>query len=165
MIRLQAPVHPGSRGDARLLGIVLYTATLLRPETLQLLSSVEDKTGFIKELYAAASALSMFRANYSYGLISQELGIPEKTVRRYTRGGDTISKLVSSVLSELESRGGYIEIEIPSVESLKAKINGLEEENKELRKRIQELEAQVSQLRNTVELVKARLKELQETLH
>lgn len=160
LVKLYAPLQPGSKEEIRLLEAVLYTATVFGPGFTTLLSSSEDKSSIIKELSTAAAVFARFKANYSYGLISEELGVPEKTIRKYLRIEDALSKAVSDVLKKLEAGNGFIEVDIPDVGSYAVKLSSLERENNELRQRNQELETQLAELRGKLELVKKRLDEV-----
>ncbi|MCY0868732.1 MAG: transcriptional regulator [Desulfurococcus sp.] len=152
VIRLCAPMVPGSKSEVRLLGIALYTAALLKSEIQQLVASSEDKIAVIRELYNTALALAMYRANYSYGLISEELGIPEKLARKYVaRGEDVVSRTIHSLLEELFSKNGCIDVEVVSLEPLKARLSQLEREHEELKARLKAVEDEYSSLKSKVE--------------
>jgi len=159
-VRLSAPLQPRSRDEVRALEAVLYTASILKPEAIELISRAEDKTSVISELHSIASILSRFKANYSYGLISEELGIPDKTVRRILKGESEASRIVLGVLSELEAKGGAIDVSLASIDILEKKLGELEAENKELRGRVSELEAEVSRLNKLLDSVRERIKEI-----
>jgi len=163
-VKLSAPLQPKTRDEIRALEAVLYTASLFKPEVLEMLSRVEDKTALISELYSVAGVLSRYRANYSYGLISKELDIPLAIVKKHTRGESDTSRILLGVLSELESRGGSIEVSIADIKALIDKLDKLEKENEELKRKTAELEAEVQRLSSTLSMVRERISEVLKAL-
>ncbi|NOZ31100.1 MAG: transcriptional regulator [Crenarchaeota archaeon] len=152
----RVPVRPVGAKEVRELEIALIIGTILRPDVFQEFMEPREFTTWIDSLAVAAGALARDKAGYPISRIAEELGRSEATIRNHLQGKTKAGQLVRETYDMLKT--GKLRIMLPvagvaqEVESLKAKVKELEEENKALkekleyvRKTLEELVSKLSQ--------------------
>lgn len=148
------PIKPTGAKEVRELEIALILGTILRPDVFKEITEPKEFTTWVDSLAVAAGALAREKAGYPISKIAEELGRTETTIRNHLQGKTKAGQLVRETFEMLKT--GKLKIMLPiageEVESLRKRVEELENENKALkekldyaRKTLEELLAKLSQ--------------------
>lgn len=148
------PIKPTGAKEVRELEIALILGTILRPDVFKEITEPKEFTTWVDSLAVAAGALAREKAGYPISKIAEELGRTEATIRNHLQGKTKAGQLVRETFEMLKT--GKLKIMLPiageEVESLRKRVEELENENKALkekldyaRKTLEELLAKLSQ--------------------
>jgi len=90
----EIPLNPIGKKDIHKLETILLTATLLRPEVLDIIRSSSERITWIDSLAIAAAALAREKAGMTVTQIAEELGRTEQTIRKHLKEESKAGKLV-----------------------------------------------------------------------
>jgi probable regulatory domain-containing protein len=90
----EIPLNPIGKKDIHKLETILLTATLLRPEVLDIIKSSSERITWIDSLAIAAAALAREKAGMTITQIAEELGRTEQTIRKHLKEESKAGQLV-----------------------------------------------------------------------
>ena len=90
----EIPLNPIGKKDIHKLETILLTATLLRPEVLEMIRSSSERITWIDSLAIAAAALAREKAGMTITQIAEELGRTEQTIRKHLKEESKAGQLV-----------------------------------------------------------------------
>jgi probable regulatory domain-containing protein len=154
----QIPLNPVGRQDIHKLETILLTATLLRPEVLDMIRSSSERLTWVDSLAVAAGALAREKAGMTLSEIAEELGRTEQTVKKHLKEESKAGQLVKEtyeMIKTLVKEGKNVNDVFPLIvlgdaKGLKEQIEKLKKEKEEIKQSLtkikEELEALVSKL-------------------
>jgi len=135
----QIPLNPIGRQDIHKLETILLTATLLRPEVLDIIRSSAERLTWVDSLAVAAGALAREKAGMTLSQIAEELGRTEQTVKKHLKEESKAGQLVKEtyeIIKNLAKEGKVNDvfpmIVINNTENLINKIEKLKAEKEEI---------------------------------
>ena len=158
MSEVQIPLNPVGRKDIHQLESILLTATLLRPEVVEMIKNSAERVTWVDSLAVAAGAVAREKAGMTLPQIAQEMERSEEAVRNHLKGKSKAGQLVKETYEMLKKavKEGNINQLFPftgfSEDSKK-----LEEEVEKLKKEKEELKQQLTKLKEEVEELIKRL--------
>jgi probable regulatory domain-containing protein len=90
----EIPLNPIGKKDIHKLETILLTATLLRPEVLDMIRSSSERITWVDSLAVAAAALAREKAGMTITQIAEELGRTEQTIRKHLKEESKAGQLV-----------------------------------------------------------------------
>jgi len=90
----QIPLNPVGRQDIHRLETILLTATLLRPEVLDMIRTSSERLTWVDSLAVAAGALAREKAGMTLSQIAEELGRTEQTIKKHLKEESKAGQLV-----------------------------------------------------------------------
>ena len=90
----EIPLNPIGKKDIHKLETILLTATLLRPEVLDIIRSSSERITWIDSLAIAAAALAREKAGMTVTQIAEELGRTEQTIRKHLKEESKAGQLI-----------------------------------------------------------------------
>ena len=90
----EIPLNPIGKKDIHKLETILLTATLLRPEVLDMIRSSSERITWVDSLAVAAAALAREKAGMTIPQIAEELGRTEQTIRKHLKEESKAGQLV-----------------------------------------------------------------------
>jgi probable regulatory domain-containing protein len=90
----EIPLNPIGKKDIHKLEATLLTATLLRPEVLDIIRSSSERITWIDSLAIVAAALAREKAGMTITQIAEELGRTEQTIRKHLKEESKAGQLV-----------------------------------------------------------------------
>jgi len=143
----QIPLNPVGRQDIHRLETILLTATLLRPEVLDMIKTSSERLTWVDSLAVAAGALAREKAGMTLSQIAEELGRTEQTIKKHLKEESKAGQLVRETYEIIKSlvKEGKVDEVFPLLASKDTK--SLREEVKQgLMKIKEDLEALISRL-------------------
>ena len=143
----QIPLNPVGRQDIHRLETILLTATLLRPEVLDMIKTSSERLTWVDSLAVAAGALAREKAGMTLSQIAEELGRTEQTIKKHLKEESKAGQLVKETYEIIKSlvKEGKVDEVFPLLASKDTK--SLREEVKQgLMKIKEDLEALISKL-------------------
>ena len=136
----QIPLNPIGRQDIHKLETILLTATLLRPEVLDMIRTSSERLTWVDSLAVAAGALAREKAGMTLPRIADELGRTEQTIRKHLKEESKAGQLVRETyetIKYLVKEGKDLNeifhfIGIGDVRSLKEEAERLKKEKEEI---------------------------------
>jgi len=99
----QIPLNPVGRQDIHKLETILLTATLLRPEVLDMIRSSSERLTWVDSLAVAAGALAREKAGMTLSQIADELGRTEQTIRKHLKEESKAGQLVRETYETIKN--------------------------------------------------------------
>jgi probable regulatory domain-containing protein len=99
----QIPLNPVGRQDIHKLETILLTATLLRPEVLDMIRTSSERLTWVDSLAVAAGALAREKAGMSLSEIAEELGRTEQTVKKHLKEESKAGQLVKETYEMIKT--------------------------------------------------------------
>jgi len=143
----QIPLNPVGRQDIHRLETILLTATLLRPEVLDMIRTSSERLTWVDSLAVAAGALAREKAGMTLSQIAEELGRTEQTIKKHLKEESKAGQLVRETYEIIKNlvKEGKVDEVFPLLASKDTK--SLREEVKQgLMKIKEDLEALISRL-------------------
>ena len=154
----QIPLNPVGREDIHRLETILLTATLLRPEVLDMIRSSSERLTWVDSLAVAAGALAREKAGMTLSQIAEELGRTEQSIKKHLKEESKAGQLIKETyetIKYLVKEGKNVNdvfplIALDNVKSLKEEVEKLKKEKEEIRQTLvkikEEVEALVSEI-------------------
>jgi len=154
----QIPLNPVGREDIHRLETILLTATLLRPEVLDMIRSSSERLTWVDSLAVAAGALAREKAGMTLSQIAEELGRTEQSIKKHLKEESKAGQLIKETyetIKYLVKEGKNVNdvfplIALDNVKSLKEEVEKLKREKEEIRQTLvkikEEVEALVSEI-------------------
>jgi probable regulatory domain-containing protein len=148
----QIPLNPVGRQDIHKLETILLTATLLRPEVLDMIRSSSERLTWVDSLAVAAGALAREKAGMTLSEIAEELGRTEQTVKKHLKEESKAGQLVKEtyeMIKTLVKEGKNVNDVFPIIALGDAK--GLKEEVEKLKKEKEEIKQSLTKIKEELE--------------
>jgi probable regulatory domain-containing protein len=148
----QIPLNPVGRQDIHKLETILLTATLLRPEVLDMIRSSSERLTWVDSLAVAAGALAREKAGMTLSEIAEELGRTEQTVKKHLKEESKAGQLVKEtyeMIKTLVKEGKNVNDVFPLIALGDAK--GLKEEVEKLKKEKEEIKQTLTKIKEELE--------------
>jgi probable regulatory domain-containing protein len=148
----QIPLNPVGRQDIHKLETILLTATLLRPEVLDMIRSSSERLTWVDSLAVAAGALAREKAGMTLSEIAEELGRTEQTVKKHLKEESKAGQLVKEtyeMIKTLVKEGKNVNDVFPLIALGDAK--GLKEEVEKLKKEREEIKQNLTKIKEELE--------------
>jgi probable regulatory domain-containing protein len=148
----QIPLNPVGRQDIHKLETILLTATLLRPEVLDMIRSSSERLTWVDSLAVAAGALAREKAGMTLSEIAEELGRTEQTVKKHLKEESKAGQLVKEtyeMIKTLVKEGKNVNDVFPIIALGDAK--GLKEEVEKLKKEKEEIKQALTKIKEELE--------------
>jgi hypothetical protein len=148
----QIPLNPVGRQDIHKLETILLTATLLRPEVLDMIRTSSERLTWVDSLAVAAGALAREKAGMTLSEIAEELGRTEQTVKKHLKEESKAGQLVKEtyeMIKTLVKEGKNINDVFPIIALDDAK--GLTEEVEKLKKEKEEIKQSLTKIKEELE--------------
>jgi probable regulatory domain-containing protein len=154
----QIPLNPVGRQDIHKLETILLTATLLRPEVLDMIRTSSERLTWVDSLAVAAGALAREKAGMTLSEIAEELGRTEQTVKKHLKEESKAGQLVKEtyeMIKTLVKEGKNVNDVFPIIALGDAK--GLKEEVEKLKKEKEEIKQALTKIKEELETLVAKL--------
>ena len=154
----QIPLNPVGRQDIHKLETILLTATLLRPEVLDMIRTSSERLTWVDSLAVAAGALAREKAGMTLSEIAEELGRTEQTVKKHLKEESKAGQLVKEtyeMIKTLIKEGKNVNDVFPLIALGDAK--GLKEEVEKLKKEKEEIKQSLTKIKEEIETLVAKL--------
>ena len=154
----QIPLNPVGRQDIHKLETILLTATLLRPEVLDMIRTSSERLTWVDSLAVAAGALAREKAGMTLSEIAEELGRTEQTVKKHLKEESKAGQLVKEtyeMIKTLVKEGKNVNDVFPLIALGDAK--GLKEEVEKLKKEKEEIKQALTKIKEEIETLVAKL--------
>jgi probable regulatory domain-containing protein len=154
----QIPLNPVGRQDIHKLETILLTATLLRPEVLDMIRTSSERLTWVDSLAVAAGALAREKAGMTLSEIAEELGRTEQTVKKHLKEESKAGQLVKEtyeMIKTLVKEGKNVNDVFPIIALGDAK--GLKEEVEKLKKEKEEIKQSLTKIKEEIETLVAKL--------
>ena len=148
----QIPLNPVGRQDIHKLETILLTATLLRPEVLDMIRTSSERLTWVDSLAVAAGALAREKAGMTLSEIAEELGRTEQTVKKHLKEESKAGQLVKEtyeMIKTLVKEGKNVNDVFPIIALGDAK--GLKEEVEKLKKEKEEIKQSLTKIKEEIE--------------
>lgn len=148
----QIPLNPVGRQDIHKLETILLTATLLRPEVLDMIRTSSERLTWVDSLAVAAGALAREKAGMTLSEIAEELGRTEQTVKKHLKEESKAGQLVKEtyeMIKTLVKEGKNVNDVFPIIALGDAK--GLKEEVEKLKKEKEEIKQSLTKIKEELE--------------
>jgi probable regulatory domain-containing protein len=148
----QIPLNPVGRQDIHKLETILLTATLLRPEVLDMIRTSSERLTWVDSLAVAAGALAREKAGMTLSQIAEELGRTEQTVKKHLKEESKAGQLVKEtyeIIKTLIKEGKDVNEAFPLIALGDAK--GLKEEVERLKKEKEEIKQSLAKIKEDLE--------------
>ena len=148
----QIPLNPVGRQDIHKLETILLTATLLRPEVLDMIRTSSERLTWVDSLAVAAGALAREKAGMTLSEIAEELGRTEQTVKKHLKEESKAGQLVKEtyeMIKTLVKEGKNVNDVFPLIALGDAK--GLKEEVEKLKKEKEEIKQSLTKIKEELE--------------
>lgn len=148
----QIPLNPVGRQDIHKLETILLTATLLRPEVLDMIRTSSERLTWVDSLAVAAGALAREKAGMTLSEIAEELGRTEQTVKKHLKEESKAGQLVKEtyeMIKTLVKEGKNVNDVFPLIALGDAK--GLKEEVEKLKKEKEEIKQTLTKIKEELE--------------
>jgi len=148
----QIPLNPVGRQDIHKLETILLTATLLRPEVLDMIRTSSERLTWVDSLAVAAGALAREKAGMTLSQIAEELGRTEQTVKKHLKEESKAGQLVKEtyeMIKTLVKEGKNVNDVFPLIALGDAK--GLKEEVEKLKKEKEEIKQSLTKIKEELE--------------
>jgi len=154
----QIPLNPVGRQDIHRLETILLTATLLRPEVLDMIRTSSERLTWVDSLAVAAGALAREKAGMTLSQIAEELGRTEQSIKKHLKEESKAGQLVKEtyeMIKYLVKEGKNVNDVFPliafeNVKDLNEEVEKLKKEKEELKQSLvkikEEIEALVSKI-------------------
>ena len=152
------PLNPLGKNDIKKLETFLIIGTLYRPEVLELIKDPNEKSTWVDSLAIAAAAYARYKAGMPIGLIADELGRSEETIRNHISGKTKAGFLIIDTYEKLKS--GQLNL-IISFNTSNKELEDLKNQIKNLREEIEKLRKERDDLKNTINQKDEMIKNLQ----
>ncbi|MDT7859040.1 MAG: hypothetical protein RQ930_03325 [Candidatus Aenigmarchaeota archaeon] len=137
----QIPLNPVGRQDIHKLETILLTATLLRPEVLDMIRTSAERLTWVDSLAVAAGALAREKAGMTLSQIAEELGRTEQTVKKHLKEESKAGQLVKEtyeMIKTLVKEGKSLNDVFPVItlgdtKELKEEVERLKKEKEEIK--------------------------------
>jgi probable regulatory domain-containing protein len=137
----QIPLNPVGRQDIHKLETILLTATLLRPEVLDMIRTSTERLTWVDSLAVAAGALAREKAGMTLSQIAEELGRTEQTVKKHLKEESKAGQLVKEtyeMIKTLVKEGKSLNDVFPLIalgdtKELKEEVERLKKEKEEIK--------------------------------
>jgi probable regulatory domain-containing protein len=146
------PLNPVGRQDIHKLETILLTATLLRPEVLDMIRTSSERLTWVDSLAVAAGALAREKAGMTLSEIAEELGRTEQTVKKHLKEESKAGQLVKEtyeMIKTLVKEGKNVNDVFPLIALGDAK--GLREEVEKLKKEKEEIKQSLTKIKEELE--------------
>jgi probable regulatory domain-containing protein len=154
----QIPLNPVGKQDIHKLESILLTATLFRPEVLDMIRSSAERLTWVDSLAVAAGALAREKAGMTLSQIAEELGRTEQTIKKHlkeeTKAGQLIRETYETI-KNLVKEGRNINDVFPVIALGNAK--ELKEEVEKLKKEKEEIKQALAKIKEEVETLVTKL--------
>jgi len=154
----QIPLNPVGRQDIHKLETILLTATLLRPEVLDMIRTSSERLTWVDSLAVAAGALAREKAGMTLSEIAEELGRTEQTVKKHLKEESKAGQLVKEtyeMIKTLVKEGKNVNDVFPIIALGDAK--GLKEEVEKLKKEKEEIKQALTKIKEELEALVSKL--------
>jgi probable regulatory domain-containing protein len=148
----QIPLNPVGRQDIHKLETILLTATLLRPEVLDMIRTSSERLTWVDSLAVAAGALAREKAGMTLSEIAEELGRTEQTVKKHLKEESKAGQLVKEtyeMIKTLVKEGKNVNDVFPLIALGDAK--GLKEEVEKLKREKEEIKQSLTKIKEELE--------------
>ena len=148
----QIPLNPVGRQDIHKLETILLTATLLRPEVLDMIRTSSERLTWVDSLAVAAGALAREKAGMTLSQIAEELGRTEQTIKKHLKEESKAGQLVKEtyeMIKTLVKEGKNVNDVFPLIALGDAK--GLKEEVEKLKKEKEEIKQSLTKIKEELE--------------
>jgi len=148
----QIPLNPVGRQDIHKLETILLTATLLRPEVLDMIRTSSERLTWVDSLAVAAGALAREKAGMTLSEIAEELGRTEQTVKKHLKEESKAGQLVKEtyeMIKTLVKEGKNVNDVFPLIALGDAK--GVKEEVEKLKKEKEEIKQTLTKIKEELE--------------
>jgi probable regulatory domain-containing protein len=148
----QIPLNPVGKQDIHKLESILLTATLFRPEVLDMIRTSAERLTWVDSLAVAAGALAREKAGMTLSQIAEELGRTEQTIKKHlkeeTKAGQLIRETYETI-KNLVKEGRNINDVFPVIALGNAK--ELKEEVEKLKKEKEEIKQALAKIKEEIE--------------
>jgi probable regulatory domain-containing protein len=154
----QIPLNPVGRQDIHKLETILLTATLLRPEVLDMIRTSSERLTWVDSLAVAAGALAREKAGMTLSQIAEELGRTEQTVKKHLKEESKAGQLVKEtyeIIKNLIKEGKDVNEVFPLIALGDTK--GLKEEVERLKKEKEEIKQSLAKIKEDLETLVKKL--------
>jgi probable regulatory domain-containing protein len=154
----QIPLNPVGRQDIHKLETILLTATLFRPEVLDLIRSSVERLTWVDSLAVAAGALAREKAGMTLSEIAEELGRTEQTVKKHLKEETKAGQLIREsyeMIKNLVKEGKNVNEVFPIITLGNAK--ELKEEVEKLKKEKEEIKQVLTKIKEEIETLMTKL--------
>ncbi len=150
------PLNPTGRQDIHKLETILLTATLLRPEVLDMIRSSSERLTWVDSLAVAAGALAREKAGMTLSQIADELGRTEQTIKKHLKEESKAGQLVKEtyeMIKTLIKEGKDVNEVFPLIalgdtKDLKEEIEKLKKEKEEIKQALTKIKEDLEDLIN-----------------
>jgi len=152
MNEAQIPLNPVGKQDIHKLESILLTATLLRPEVLDMIRTSSERLTWVDSLAVAAGALAREKAGMTLSQIAEELGRTEQTIKKHLKEESKAGQLVKEtyeMIKTLVKEGKNVNDVFPLIALGDAK--GLKEEVEKLKKEKEEIKQSLTKIKEELE--------------
>jgi len=154
----QISLSPAGRQDIHRLETILLTATLLRPEVLDMIRTSSERLTWVDSLAVAAGALAREKAGMTLSQIAEELGRTEQTIKKHLKEESKAGQLVKEtyeMIKYLVKEGKNVNDVFPllaleSIKDLKEEVEKLKKEKEEIRKVLVKIKEEIETLTNKI---------------
>jgi len=154
----QIPLNPVGKQDIHKLESILLTATLFRPEVLDMIRTSAERLTWVDSLAVAAGALAREKAGMTLSQIAEELGRTEQTIKKHlkeeTKAGQLIRETYETI-KNLVKEGRNINDVFPVIALGNAK--ELKEEVEKLKKEKEEIKQALAKIKEEIETLVTKL--------
>jgi probable regulatory domain-containing protein len=158
MNEAQIPLNPVGKQDIHKLESILLTATLFRPEVLDMIRTSAERLTWVDSLAVAAGALAREKAGMTLSQIAEELGRTEQTIKKHlkeeTKAGQLIRETYETI-KNLVKEGRNINDVFPVIALGNAK--ELKEEVEKLKKEKEEVKQALAKIKEEIETLVTKL--------
>ena len=154
----QISLSPAGRQDIHRLETILLTATLLRPEVLDMIRTSSERLTWVDSLAVAAGALAREKAGMTLSQIAEELGRTEQSIKKHLKEESKAGQLVKEtyeMIKYLVKEGKNVNDVFPliafeNVKSLKEEAEKLKKEKEEIKQTLVKIKEEVENLVNKI---------------
>jgi probable regulatory domain-containing protein len=154
----QIPLNPVGRQDIHKLETILLTATLFRPEVLDMIRTSAERLTWVDSLAVAAGALAREKAGMTLSQIADELGRTEQTIKKHLKEETKAGQLIREsyeIIKNLVKEGKNINEVFPIITLGNAK--ELKEEVEKLKKEKEEIKQVLTKIKEEIETLMTKL--------
>jgi probable regulatory domain-containing protein len=154
----QIPLNPIGKQDIHKLETILLTATLFRPEVLDMIRSSSERLTWVDSLAVAAGALAREKAGMTLSEIADELGRTEQTIKKHLKEETKAGQLIREsyeMIKNLVKEGKNVNEVFPIITLGNAK--ELKEEVEKLKKEKEEIKQVLTKIKEEIETLMTKL--------
>ena len=154
----QIPLNPVGRQDIHRLETILLTATLLRPEVLDMIRTSSERLTWVDSLAVAAGALAREKAGMTLSQIAEELGRTEQSIKKHLKEESKAGQLVKEtyeMIKNLVKEGKNVNDVFPLIAF--ENVKGLKEEVEKLKKEKEELKQSLVKIKEEIEALVSKI--------